>query len=58
MKFDVKGVQSLSDISGQAGAAPQARALWQTPRIEIVAIGEVTQAKGASITEGATTRAS
>ncbi len=56
MKSDMQGVQSLPDIAGPAGAAPKVRGLWQTPRIDIVAIGEVTLAKGAMVTEGSTTR--
>lgn len=58
MKSDVQGVHSLPDIAEQAGAAPKGRGLWQTPRIEIVTIGQVTQAKGTTITEGGTTRTS
>lgn len=56
MKSDVQGVHSLPDIAEQAGAAPKGRGLWQTPRIEIVTIDEVTQAKGTMVTEGASTR--
>lgn len=53
MKSDRRGEQSLPDVT-----APKGRGPWQTPRIEIVTIGEVTRAKGAAVTEGATTRAS